>query len=285
VEKWGRGGLADVDEDLSDGFGLGEERDERERFLAGWTDQREDFINPSEKSGPSGRPGGGGVGCPGLCPLWLESRGRGRCRERKRGPGSLSDEGIVLLGPFGDEGSEGRIGGEDAVVAVTVDAGRRQDGGQAVEELQGREAQRGPTGRVWFRQDVENLVGAAVDQVEPLECEGGPGTITNETLQSFAVGGLDADAAVEAKTASVLPAQHVLGVVGLQEAVTDHVAEDALSHRVLEALQELVGEGGSFVEAEVGFWMGGRILNRVALHLLEEPVHDADVVMEVRIEA
>lgn len=31
--------------------------------------------------------------------------------------------------------------------------------------------------------------------------------------------------------------------------------------------------------------MGGRILSRVTLHLLEEPVHDAQVVVVVRIEA
>ena len=49
------------------------------------TDQREDFIDPSQKSGPPGWPGGGGIRCPRLWPLWLGSRGRGGCRERKRG--------------------------------------------------------------------------------------------------------------------------------------------------------------------------------------------------------
>jgi hypothetical protein len=71
--------------------------------------------------------------------------------------------------------------------------------------------------------------------------------------------------------------------VGLQEAVAAEVAEDPVSDRVLEALQELVGEGGGFVEAEAGFRMG-RILSRVTLNLLEEPVHDAEVVVKVGIE-
>jgi len=31
----------------------------------------------------------------------------------------------------------------------------------------------------------------------------------------------------------VIPAKHVLGFVGLQEAVAGHVAEDPFSHRVL----------------------------------------------------
>ena len=45
-----------------------------------------------------------------------------------------------------------------------------------------------------------------------------------------------------------------------------------------------MGEGGGFVETEAGFWMGGQILSRVTFNLLEEPVHDAQVVVVVRIE-
>jgi hypothetical protein len=45
-----------------------------------------------------------------------------------------------------------------------------------------------------------------------------------------------------------------------------------------------VGEGGGFVEAEAGFWIG-RILIRVILDPLEEPVHDAQTKKEVGIEA
>ena len=78
----------------------------------------------------------------------------------------------------------------------------------------------------------------------------------------------------------MIPAEHVLGVVGFQEAVAAKMAEDPLSDRVLEALQELGGEGGGFVEAEAGFWIGG-ILTRITLNLLEEAVHDAQVEMVV----
>jgi hypothetical protein len=45
-----------------------------------------------------------------------------------------------------------------------------------------------------------------------------------------------------------------------------------------------MGEGGGFVEAEGGFGIG-RILSCVTLHLLEEPVHDAEMVVKVGIEA
>jgi hypothetical protein len=72
--------------------------------------------------------------------------------------------------------------------------------------------------------------------------------------------------------------------MGLQEAVAGKVAEDSLSDGVLEALPELVGEGRGFVKAEASFWMG-RILIRVILDLLEEPVHNAQVVVVVGIQA
>lgn len=86
-------------EDLHDGLGVGKERDEGGRFLGGGTDQREDLLDPSQKSGQPGWSGGDGIRCPHLCPFWLEDRSRGGCRQRKRGSGSLGGEGIVFLGP------------------------------------------------------------------------------------------------------------------------------------------------------------------------------------------
>jgi hypothetical protein len=82
----------------------------------------------------------------------------------------------------------------------------------------------------------------------------------------------------------VIPVEHILGVVGLHEAVAAEVAEDPFSHRVLKALHERVGEGCGFVEAEAGCWIG-RILIRVILNLLEKPVHDAQMEVKMRIEA
>ena len=63
----------------------------------------------------------------------------------------------------------------NTVVAVMVDAGRRKDRGQAIQELQGRETQGSATGGFGFRQEVENLFGAAINQVETVKSEGGPG--------------------------------------------------------------------------------------------------------------
>jgi hypothetical protein len=114
------------------------------------------------------------------------------------------------------------------------------------------------------------LVGTVADQVEAVEGEGGPGAVSDELLEAGAVGSLDTDTGVQAKAAPVIPGQHILGLVGLQEAVAARApreawsAEDPSSHKVLKALKELVGEGGDFVEAKAGFRMG-RVVIRVIL--------------------
>ena len=60
------------------------------------------------------------------------------------------------------------------MVAVTVDAGRGEDLGQAVQELQGGETQGGAAGEVGRWEEVEDLVGTIADQVESVEGEGRP---------------------------------------------------------------------------------------------------------------
>jgi hypothetical protein len=120
--------------------------------------------------------------------------------------------------------------------------------------------------------------------MEAFESEGRPSAISDEALQSSPVGSLDADAGIEAEPAPVIPAEHVLSVVGFQEALAAKVSQDSGTDRVLETLQQFAGEGGGFVETEEGFWMR-RILSRVTLNLLEQPVHDAQVVVVVGIKA
>jgi hypothetical protein len=150
------------------------------------------------------------------------------------------------------------------VVTVAVESGRREDLGQPVEQLEGRETQGGAAGQVGLREDVEDLIGAAADEVETFESEGGPGAIADQPFEAGPVGGLDADAGVEAEPAAVIPGEHVLDVVGLEEVVAAIMPQDAGTDGVLEALEELGGEGGGLVEAEAGFWVG-RILIGVIL--------------------
>ena len=61
------------------------------------------------------------------------------------------------------------------------------------------------------------------DEVETVKSEGGPGAIPKEPFQSLAVSGFDTDAGIEAEPATVLPAEHVLGVVGLKQALAPKV--------------------------------------------------------------
>ena len=63
------------------------------------------------------------------------------------------------------------------------------------------------------------------------------------------------------------------------------VAEHPPSDRVLEALQELAGEGGGFVEPEAGIRAGGVVLViRAWLDLLEEAVNHDEMKVKVRIQ-
>lgn len=84
-------------------------------------------------------------------------RGGGGCREGKWGTGELSGEGVVLLGPGCDQGPQGCMGSKDPVVTVVVDAGWREDLGEAVEERQGGEAQRHAACGIGVGQEVEDL--------------------------------------------------------------------------------------------------------------------------------
>ena len=59
--------------------------------------------------------------------------------------------------------------------------------------------------------------------------------------------------------------------------------QDPGADRVLEALQELVGEGCGFVETEASVWIG-RVLIRILLAPLEEPIGDAQMKMVVGVQ-
>ena len=122
----------------------------------------------------------------------------------------------------------------------------------------------------------------AADQLEALEGERGQGTIPDEALEPRAVLGLNTDTGVQAKTPAVIPGEHVFGVMGLQEAVAANVAEDPLSHGVLEAIQELGCETSGLVEADaagLGLWV------LVRIGPLKDAIHSAKMEMKVGIEA
>jgi hypothetical protein len=76
------------------------------------------------------------------------------------------------------------------------------------------------------------LAGAFV-VFQAVEGEGRPSTIPDEPFEAFPVGGLDADAPIEAKTAAVIPGEHILGFVGFQKAVALKMPQYSLSQGML----------------------------------------------------
>ena len=134
MDEGGRSGLADVGQDQGDGFRLGEDRDERERRLTGWADEGKDLIDPSQQGRPPGGSGRGDIGC---FRCWQLGLGGGRRdlwfgRRETVEAGDLSGQRVVLLGPGRDQRPQGRVGGEDPVVTVAVDAGMWEDFGEPV---------------------------------------------------------------------------------------------------------------------------------------------------------
>ena len=124
----------------------------------------------------------------------------------------MSIEGIVLLGQGRDQRPERRIGGEGPVITVAVDPGWRENLGQAVQELQGRQTQGGAARGVGPWEEVEDLVGAVANQVESVEGKGGPGTIADQSFEAGPVGGLDADAGVQAEPRRLSTIEDPFGV-------------------------------------------------------------------------
>ena len=108
--------------------------------------------------------------------------------------------------------------------------------------------------------------------------------IPNQALKAGPVGGFDPDAPVQTEPTPVIPGQHILGIVGLEEAMALKMPEDPGADRVLEALDELGREGRGFVEAE-GFGLDSRILASITLDPLEESIDHAEMKVKMRIEA
>ena len=73
----------------------------------------------------------------------------------------LGGSSVILLGPGRDEGPQGGVGCEDAVIPVAMNPGRGEKGGQPIEELQGGEPEAGAACGIGFGQNVKDLVGAA----------------------------------------------------------------------------------------------------------------------------
>jgi hypothetical protein len=125
-------GQVEVAEDGAHGFGVGEEGEDAHVRSAVGAAEGEDLVDTGEEAGPAGAGGVVGEGGDGVllevCD-WLVTRSSGRV--------------IFWFGPVGVVATEGDdpapepcVGSEDAMVAVAVDPGRRDQAREGFEKLE-----------------------------------------------------------------------------------------------------------------------------------------------------
>ena len=111
---------------------------------------------------------------------------------------------------------------------------RRDQPSQAVEELEGGQAERGAAVSGRTRQMVDEAgVGGAQGPVrrgvlQPVKRERGSSTIPEQSLQPGPIMGGDADRAVEAEASGPAPAEHVVGLGAGQQPSAYVESEDAM---------------------------------------------------------
>ena len=204
------GGQAEVAEDEVHGLGSGNEGEDAHLGAAAGAAEREDLVDAGEQAGPAGAGGGAlrRVRRVGRRRLSLrDSRGVGRTGVFRAGAGI--DRQLVVVAAHGDDpGAECGVRREDAVVAVAVDAGRRDETADGGEKFEGREGEDGATVGRGPRRVVEDLAdggpaltgggGRMVLDAQALEGEGRPGAVSEQPLSAGGVGAMDANGGVQA---------------------------------------------------------------------------------------
>jgi hypothetical protein len=127
----------EVAEDGARGFGVGKEGENAHLGSAVGAAEREDLVDAGEELGPAGAGCGagesGGWVLVGVCGCLVARSFWRALIEIGRG-GVVAAEGD-------DPAPEARVGGEDAVVPVAVEPGRRDQAGESVEEFEGGEGE------------------------------------------------------------------------------------------------------------------------------------------------
>ena len=131
-------------EDGLNGPGLGEEGEDAHVGAAVGALEGEDFVDAGEETGPAGTSGGVAGGL------------------RRAGRRVVRGLAVFRIGPAegDDAGAEPGVGREDAVVAVAVDAGRRDEAGEGGEEVERREGEDGAAVERGAWQVIEDLAHA-----------------------------------------------------------------------------------------------------------------------------
>jgi len=149
------------------------------------------------------------------------------------------------------------------VVAVAVQARRRDQGGEMVDELQRGGGQRSASVALWLRQTIDEPV--FVDLFDALKGERWACTVAKQPLQSGPVVAGDAHRGVE-REAAVVPSEHVANVIGIEQPVAGEPAQHAAAY--------LLFDHGNL------FWCQCRCLSELDCALLDQveyPVEDAAV--------
>jgi hypothetical protein len=135
------GGQAEVGEDGVDGFCGGDEGEDAHVGAAAGTGEGEDLVDSGEETSPAGAGGGTlrGVRQVGVC--------RGRAGPGRQvigcGVGQLTRRFGVVAAGMDHVRAQARFRGEDAVVAVAVDAWRWDEAAERGEKLEGGEGEGG----------------------------------------------------------------------------------------------------------------------------------------------
>jgi hypothetical protein len=265
----GRGTVGEVDVEEDGGYDgrVGEKGEDGHLATAGGAEERQDIVDASEEHGPSD-------------PRWAGAPSRFRIGRslkevRRWGWGRLS------LGPTDgdDDGSGSSVRGKHAVVPMAVHAGRWDEPGEALQELEGGEHDLGaPIGRGFGEPIEEPCVGRgeggrSAQGVKALEGEGWPGAVTDQAFDARTVLTLDANGSVDAEAAGALPGEHALGIGLVEKAARVEVPEHAALDDTREVEPVVFVEDGGLIEADSS--VGG---------LREEAVKDHEMEVEVGIE-
>jgi len=205
-------------------------------------------------------------------------QGAGRCRllgvaRRSDGVGGRVGRrwglhigwGRVGLGPSdGDHGgSQARVGGEDPVVAMAMDAGRWYEPGQSLEQFEGSETKHLAAVHIGLGEPVDQAGlrrGERLESgggVKPLQSERPPGAVANEPLETRSVLALDANGAIHRKAAGPAPGAHVRRRGGIQEPAPDEPPQNAELCRAGQRLRVSILESGGFVEPDTALDVAG----------------------------
>ena len=165
------------------------------------------------------------------------------------------------------------------MVAVSMHSWGRNEFGEGLEELEGRQQQLGAAVDVGLGESVDQAAlgsgegGGRAECVQAFERERRASTVADESLDARPVFALDAHGSVDAEPARALPGQHTGGIELVEESLAPEVAQDPFLDDGLH-LSDVIGR-------QV---MGLVKRDLTVVGLAEDAIEDDEVVMRVDVE-